>query len=60
MVIATTPLIDQSKSGPIISFLTFEEPSPHICGDGAGAVWQSNPHRGLLAISLRQHHPGSG
>ncbi len=39
MVITTTPLMDQSKSGPIISFLTFDEPSSHFCGDGAGAVW---------------------
>jgi len=31
--------MDQSKSGPIISFPTFEEQSPHFCGDGAGAVW---------------------
>lgn len=40
VVITTTPLMDQSISGPIISFLTLEEPSPHFCGDGAGAVWQ--------------------
>jgi len=38
VVITTTPLMDQSKSGPIISLLTFEEPSPQFCGDVAGAV----------------------
>lgn len=30
--VITTPLMVQSISDPITSFLTFEEPSPHICG----------------------------
>lgn len=39
VVIIITPLMVQSRDDPIISFLTFEEPSPHFCGDdGAGAV----------------------
>jgi hypothetical protein len=48
VVITTTPLMDQSICCPIISLLTFEELSPHFCGDGV--AWQFDHTEGFLPI----------
>lgn len=58
MVITTTPLMDQSKSGPIISLLTFEEPSPHFCGDGV--VWQFHHTEAFLPFPRASTTPDQG
>lgn len=60
MVIITTPLMDQPKSSPIISFLTFEESSPHFCGDGAGAVWQFHHTEAFLPFPRASTTPYQG
>lgn len=52
--------MDQSISGPIISFLTFEEPSSHFCGDGAGAVWQFHHTEAFLPFPRASTTPDQG
>lgn len=49
----TIPLMDQSKSDPIISLLTFEEPSPHFCCNGAGAAWHFHHTEAFLPVPPR-------
>ena len=60
VVITTTPSMDQSISGPIISFLTFEEPSSHSCGDDAGAVWQLHHTEAFLPFPRASTTPDQG
>jgi len=52
--------MDQSISGQFISVLTFEEPSPHICGDGAGAVWQFHHTEAFLPFPCASTTPDQG
>lgn len=60
VITITTPLMVQSISGHITSFLTFKEPSPHICGDGAGAVFQFHHTEAFLPFSRASTTPYQG
>lgn len=55
-----TPLMGQSISGPIISVLTFEEPSPHFCSDGAGAVWHFHHTEAFVPLAVITFERGGG